>query len=68
MRVAAGVKKYLVFKFLTKTTYVNMKKIMGDDRVEKVWTIDGKLHYKLCHDTTKKVQVVKYSENFLIFK
>ena len=62
--VAAGVKKYFVFEDLTKTTYVNMKKMMGDDRVEKVWTIDGKLHYILRHDITKKVQVVKYSENF----
>ena len=57
--VTAGVKKYSITEDLTKTNYTLLKALSDDERVEKTWTMDGKLRYIKKNDPSKKVTIVQ---------
>ncbi len=43
----AGVKRFIVFEDLTPVNHKAMKDLQADDRVEKVWSVDGRLRLVL---------------------
>ena len=52
-QVSAGVTKYRVVEDLTHTNYARLKELIEDDRVEKVWTIQGQFRLVLKSDPKK---------------
>jgi outer membrane murein-binding lipoprotein Lpp len=65
---AAGIKRFIVVEDLTVATYKMMKELQGDDRVEKVWSVDGHLRLVLNGDDkgVKKVKSVFDSAEHII--
>ena len=49
---AAGTKKYGVSEDLTGPNYKKFKEMVASDRVEKVWSVDGRLRYTVPGDKT----------------
>jgi hypothetical protein len=56
----AGVKRFIVVEDLTPANHKAMKDLQADDRVEKVWSVDGRLRLVLNGDdkSVKKVKSV----------
>ena len=57
--ITAGVKKYVITEDLTKTNYTLLRALSDDERVEKTWTMDGRLRYIKKNDSSKKVNIVQ---------
>jgi uncharacterized coiled-coil protein SlyX len=43
----AGIKRFVVVEDLTSATHKMLKELQGDERVEKVWSVDGRLRLVL---------------------
>jgi hypothetical protein len=55
---AAGIKRFIVVEDLTPANHKVMKDLQADDRVEKVWSVDGRLRLVL-NGEDKSVKKVK---------
>lgn len=54
-----GAKRYVLVEDLTPPTYSLLKQLQADDRTEKVWTVNGQIHYSIPKKTGfKKVKNV----------
>ena len=56
---ASGIRKYLLAEDLTRPTHEMFKKLIEDDRINTVWTINGSLRYTLSGDEKKNVHRVE---------
>jgi hypothetical protein len=59
--IAAGIKYFSMSEDLTRPTYTLLKNMKADKRIEKVWTIDGKLRFTKTGDQTKSIKMVNNS-------
>ena len=57
--ITAGVKRYSISEDLTKTNYTLLRALSDDERVEKTWTMDGKIRYIEKADSSKQVKIVQ---------
>ena len=57
---AAGLKRFIIVEDLTPPAHKLLKDLQEDSRVEKTWSVDGRLRFVLCGDdkTVKKVKSV----------
>ena len=57
---SSGTKKFVIVEDLTAPTYKKLQELLGDDRVEKAWSVDGHLRFILTGNdkTVKKVKSV----------
>ena len=50
---------YPLYDDLTKATLYKMRAIQQDERASACWTVNGRIHYKLCNsESVKKVQSI----------
>ncbi len=49
---AAGVKKILAVEDLTGPSHKKMRELIAEPKVEKVWSVDGRLRFTLVNDNT----------------
>jgi len=66
---AAGHKKFVIVEDLTAATHRKLKELQGDQRIEKIWTVNGRLRFVLCGEdkSVKKVKSV-FDPNEEIFQ
>ena len=57
---AAGIKRFVLVEDLTPPTYKKLTELLGDDRVEKAWSVEGRLRFVLMGNDkgVKKVKSV----------
>lgn len=53
-----GIKRFVVVEDLTAPTYRKLTELLSDDRIEKAWSVNGRLRYVMCGDD-KSVKFVK---------
>lgn len=56
--IANGIKRYVIVEDLTKDSLKMLKSLAADERVGKVWSIDGSIRFSLAGDKTNKVHRV----------
>ncbi len=56
----AGIKRFVLVEDLTPPTYKKLTELLGDDRVEKAWSVEGRLRFVLMGNDkgVKKVKSV----------
>jgi len=55
---AAGIKRFVLVEDLTPPNYKKLSELLGDERIEKAWSIEGRLRFVLS-GSDKSVKKVK---------
>ena len=56
---AIGIQKFIITEELTRPVFQLLKQLRNDDRVDRAWTIDGKIRFTKKNDDQKKVYKVR---------
>jgi hypothetical protein len=65
---AAGVKRFVVVEDLTPPNYKKLTELLSDDRIEKAWSVEGRLRFVLAGSdkSVKKVKSVYDSVDHIV--
>ena len=65
---AAGIKRFVLVEDLTPPNYKKLCELLGDERIEKAWSVEGRLRFVLAGNdkSVKKVKSVYDSVDSIV--